>query len=131
MIDQSNKISDSSTNIMGFLVDDLLDFAQINAGKFRKVCTDFDLREAIEEIVSIQQEKAIMQGIKLRSVYQAQSIGSSKILSLFNQPKEKEDSEDDNDNAPSSTHGLYDYDLAKATSDSKEPLLVNTDKRRL
>lgn len=27
MIDQSNKISDSSTNIMGFLVDDLLDFA--------------------------------------------------------------------------------------------------------
>ena len=38
---------------MGFLVDDLLDFAQINAGKFRKVCTEFDLREAIEEIVSI------------------------------------------------------------------------------
>lgn len=27
MIDQSNKISDSSTNMMGFLVDDLLDFA--------------------------------------------------------------------------------------------------------
>lgn len=38
MMDQSNKISDSSTNMMGFLVDDLLDFAQINAGKFRKVC---------------------------------------------------------------------------------------------
>lgn len=60
MIDQSNKISDSSTNIMGFLVDDLLDFAQINAGKFRKVNTEFDLREAIEEIVSIQHEKALM-----------------------------------------------------------------------
>ena len=27
MIDQSNKISDSSTGMMGFLVDDLLDFA--------------------------------------------------------------------------------------------------------
>jgi signal transduction histidine kinase len=45
---------------MGFLVDDLLDFAQINAGKFRKVNTEFDLREAIEEIVSIQHEKALM-----------------------------------------------------------------------
>ena len=35
MISQSNGIQDSSTNMMGFLVDDLLDFAQINAGKFR------------------------------------------------------------------------------------------------
>jgi signal transduction histidine kinase len=69
MIEASNKISDSSSNMMGFLVDDLLDFAQINAGKFRKVCTEFDLREAISEVISIQSEKALMQGIKLRSIY--------------------------------------------------------------
>lgn len=57
--------------MMGFLVDDLLDFAQINAGKFRKVIKEFDLREAIDEVIAIQQEKAIMQGIKLRGIYQA------------------------------------------------------------
>ena len=44
--------------MMGFLVDDLLDFAQINAGKFRKVITSFDLKEAIQEVVSIQKDKA-------------------------------------------------------------------------
>jgi signal transduction histidine kinase len=60
MISQSNKISDSSTGMMGFLVDDLLDFAQINAGKFRKVCKEFDLREAVDEMISIQHEKALM-----------------------------------------------------------------------
>ena len=53
MIDYSNKISDASSNMMGFLVDDLLDFAQINAGKFRKVVSEFDLKECIEEVVAI------------------------------------------------------------------------------
>ena len=48
---------------MGFLVDDLLDFAQINAGKFRKVITSFDLRDAIQEVISIQKDKANMGGI--------------------------------------------------------------------
>ena len=47
MIEQSNSIQESSTNMMGFLVDDLLDFAQINAGKFRKVVTNFDVKDAI------------------------------------------------------------------------------------
>jgi|TARA_B110001450_G_C17632649_1_gene485884 signal transduction histidine kinase len=49
--------------MMGFLVDDLLDFAQINAGKFRKVITSFDLRDAIQEVISIQKDKANMGGI--------------------------------------------------------------------
>lgn len=77
--------------MMGFLVDDLLDFAQINAGKFRKVCKEFDLREAVDEMISIQQEKALMQGIKLRAVYLPQSIGSTKVVSLFNKSKVEEE----------------------------------------
>jgi len=44
MITQSNKIQDSSSSLMSFLVDDLLDFAQINNGKFRKICKEFDLK---------------------------------------------------------------------------------------
>ena len=52
---------------MSFLVDDLLDFAQLNNGKFRKVNKEFDLKEAIEEVINIQEEKAKMQGISLKA----------------------------------------------------------------
>ena len=60
--------------MMGFLVDDLLDFAQINAGKFRKVITSFDLKEAIQEVVSIQKDKAQMGGIGLNCSYHQQNF---------------------------------------------------------
>ena len=33
---------------MSFLIQDLLDFAQIKAGKFRKNIEYFDIREAVE-----------------------------------------------------------------------------------
>ena len=33
---KSQRIQESSTKIMSFVVDDLLDYAQINAGKFRQ-----------------------------------------------------------------------------------------------
>ena len=69
MIQTSNNIQESSSNMMSFLVDDLLDFAQLNAGKFRKVVKKFDLKDAINEVVSIQKEKAKMAGIKLNYVY--------------------------------------------------------------
>ena len=51
--------------MMSFLVDDLLDFAQLNAGKFRKVIKQFDLIDAIDEVVMIQNEKAKLGGVKL------------------------------------------------------------------
>ena len=54
---------------MAFLVDDLLDFAQLNAGKFRKSIQEFNLKEAIEEVVSIQKDKANLMGITLDSQY--------------------------------------------------------------
>lgn len=82
MITQSYKIQDSSSNLMSFLVDDLLDFAQINNGKFRKVCKEFDLREAIEEVVQIQQQKAMMQGISLKAKFKPQEPG--QVISMFN-----------------------------------------------
>jgi len=54
---------------MSFLVDDLLDFAQLNSGKFRKVLSNFDLKEAVEEVISIQKDKANMMGVELQSIY--------------------------------------------------------------
>ena len=50
-IQSSNKIQENSTRIMSFVVDDLLDYAQLNAGKFRQDIKEFDLKEAIDEIV--------------------------------------------------------------------------------
>jgi len=36
----------------------MLDFAQLKAGKFRKDCSNFNVKDSIEEIMSIQQYKA-------------------------------------------------------------------------
>ena len=69
---------------MNFVVDDLLDFAQLNNEKFRKEIKEVDLREAIEEVISIQQEKAIMQGLILKSSYRPQTINGHDYYSIFN-----------------------------------------------
>ena len=41
---------------MKFLVQDLLDYAQIKAGKFRKNIEEFSIREAIENVMCIQRQ---------------------------------------------------------------------------
>ena len=40
------------------MVQDLLDYAQIKSGKFRKNIQEFNLISAVEEIMLIQQRKA-------------------------------------------------------------------------
>ena len=69
--------------MMAFLVDDLLDFSQINAGMFRKSVSKFDLKESLQEIVRSQEEKAKMYGIDLKIGYFPQVIGDQKPISLF------------------------------------------------
>jgi len=48
----------SSSNILNFLVNDILDFAQVKDGKFRKNLQVFDLKESVEEIIAVQKYKA-------------------------------------------------------------------------
>jgi signal transduction histidine kinase len=48
----------SSSNILNFLVNDILDFAQVKDGKFRKNLEIFDLKESVEEIIAVQKYKA-------------------------------------------------------------------------
>ena len=43
---------------MDFLVQDLLDYAQIKAGKFRLNIQKFDIIDAIDDVMSIQKSKA-------------------------------------------------------------------------
>ena len=42
------KVQESSANLMSFLIQDLLDFAQIKAGKFRKNIENFNIIDAVE-----------------------------------------------------------------------------------
>ena len=44
---QSNSIQSSSERILNFLVNDILDFAQLRAGKFRKNKENFYIDEAV------------------------------------------------------------------------------------
>lgn len=55
----------SSTKLLKFLVSDLLDFSQLRAGKFRKDCGNFDIKESIEEIIMIQEYKADQNGVQI------------------------------------------------------------------
>ena len=64
------QIQMSSTKILNFCVNDMLSLAQINQpSKFRKNFSKFDIKEAIKEVMEIQQEKADYQSIKLESFF--------------------------------------------------------------
>jgi signal transduction histidine kinase len=52
------KVQESSASIMSFMVQDLLDYAQINANKFRKELKKFNIRESVEKVMCIQRQKA-------------------------------------------------------------------------
>jgi len=52
-------VQESSANVMAFLVQDLLDYAQIKAGKFRKNISKFDIRKSVETVMCIQRQKAL------------------------------------------------------------------------
>lgn len=44
----------SSEKILNFLVNDILDFAQMRNGKFRKHNQNFNLKDSINEIILVQ-----------------------------------------------------------------------------
>jgi signal transduction histidine kinase len=67
---------------MIFLVQDILDFAQIKSGKFRKNYKKFDIRESVKKIMSIQEKKAKDKGIKLI----AEFVNFSNDLDLNSNP---------------------------------------------
>lgn len=65
---------------MGFLIQDLLDYAQIKAGKFRKNISKFNLREAVQQVMDIQMHQAVKRGIDLQVSY-VDIPESCKVLS--------------------------------------------------
>ena len=54
----SLRIQFNSTKLLSFYVNDILDFAKLSGGKFRKECRNLNLKESIEEILLIMKDKA-------------------------------------------------------------------------
>ena len=50
---------------MSLNVQDLLDYAQINANKFRKKISKFNIKDLVENVIRMQQDKANDQEIEL------------------------------------------------------------------
>ena len=55
----------SSSKLLGFLVNDILDYAMLKAGKFRKEFAGSNLKAAVKEIFLICQYKAMKNGVKI------------------------------------------------------------------
>ena len=64
------KVQESSASLMSFLVQDLLDFAQIKAGKFRKNICEFNIRDAIEQVMSVSRYNVDQDEISFYASYE-------------------------------------------------------------
>ena len=68
-LDSGMKVQDSSASMMSFLVQDLLDYAQIRSDKFRKVLGHFNIRNSIEKVMCIQRQKATDQNLQFEAEF--------------------------------------------------------------
>ena len=50
---ESCKISKTSSKLMLYNVEDLLDYGQMESGNFRKNLQQFDVKKAIQEIINV------------------------------------------------------------------------------
>ena len=48
----------SASKILCFLINDMLDYAQLSAGQFRKFMSKFNLNDSINDVVKIMRFKA-------------------------------------------------------------------------
>lgn len=62
--------------MLNFYVNDILDLAMINNGKFRKNCSNFNAKDAVCEIISIQQHKADSTGVNL--IFEMEGFGEDE-----------------------------------------------------
>ena len=61
---------------MGFLINDMLDYAQLSAGQFRKCFNNFNLIQSVADILKIMQFKADELGINIQVDFE--NINSNK-----------------------------------------------------
>lgn len=54
----SSSVQLSAVKILNYLVNDMLDYAQLSSGKFRKLGTEFNLVDSVNEIMNVMRFKA-------------------------------------------------------------------------
>jgi len=85
------KVQESSASLMTFLIQDLLDYAQIKAGKFRQNIQEFNVREAIEEVMSISRynvnEDVVKFFVTYDNILEEDNIFKSDLILKSNCPK--------------------------------------------
>ena len=52
-LEKSVKVQQNSSDLMTYLVQDLLDFAQLKSGKFRKNISKFNIRDTVDKVITI------------------------------------------------------------------------------
>lgn len=66
---QSTGIQNSAVKILNILVNDMLDYAQLSSGKFRKAYSRLNLVESVSEIVEVMNYKASELGISIKKMF--------------------------------------------------------------
>ena len=102
----------SSEKILNFLINDILDFAQIRQNKFRKDTQTFNIKEAVKEIILVQGHKAEFNGINVRMNFENFPLSKnySKRINLVER----------------SSFGSKDYDLEICTDQRRlQQVLLN------
>ena len=58
-VGEGKKIQQNSAQLMNYIIQNSVDYAQIKGNNFRQHYKDFNIRDAIEEVMSIQRQKAL------------------------------------------------------------------------
>lgn len=72
--------------MMSSMIQDLLDFSQIKAGKFRKNITRFNIRESIEKVMDMQRAKTEEQGLDFFSNFTNIALSDREAVLGFKSP---------------------------------------------
>ena len=70
----------SSTKLLNFYVADLLSLSQIEKNKFRKNESKFCLREAVEEVIRIQQDKINQNQLQVKTEFLGFRTGDYAVI---------------------------------------------------
>ena len=68
-VEASTKIMTTSSNLLLLNVEDILGYAQLQAGRFVQVIKKMNVKKMVNEIVSIQQYQAEAKGITMKTVF--------------------------------------------------------------
>ena len=67
---ESMKVQDTAADLMGYIVDDLRDYTQIQDGMFKKSTREFNVMETVNKVISLVRDKARSNEIEIRCSFE-------------------------------------------------------------